>query len=171
MPEAQAPPPSSAPAIEPRDYLRLVGLGALIGVPAGLVAAGFLALVNIVEDLLWTDLPDWLGHSSPPWYLVIGVPVVGALVVFAARTLLPGDGGHSPIGGLSVKPSPLAYGPGVLLAAVATLSFGAVLGPEAPLIALGSVVGVAVATLARVGERDAGPVRQRRGLDRQPVDR
>lgn len=154
MPEAQAPPPSSAPAIEPRDYLRLVGLGALIGVPAGLVAAGFLALVHIVEDLLWTDLPDWLGHSSPPWYLVIGVPVVGALVVFAARTLLPGDGGHSPIGGLSVKPSPLAYGPGVLLAAVATLSFGAVLGPEAPLIALGSVVGVAVATLARVGERE-----------------
>ena len=34
--------------------------------------------------------------------------------------------------------------PGVALAALGTLAFGAVLGPEAPVIALGSAVGVAV---------------------------
>ena len=154
MADAPAPPASSAPQIDARDYLRLVGLGALIGVPAGLLAAGFIGLVHVIEDLLWTDLPDWLGHSSPPWYLVIGLPAVGALLVLAARKLLPGDGGHSPIGGLSVKPSPLAYGPGILLAALGTLSFGSVLGPEAPLLALGSLVGVAAATLAGLGERE-----------------
>ena len=47
-------------------YLRLIGLGALIGLPAALVAAGFLALVHELEDWLWHDLPDALGHSAPP---------------------------------------------------------------------------------------------------------
>ena len=36
-----------------RAYLRLVGLGALIGIPAALVAALFLALVHELEDWLW----------------------------------------------------------------------------------------------------------------------
>ena len=40
------------------------------------------------------------------------------------------------------------------LAAIGSLAFGAVLGPEAPLIALGSVVGMAVAGIARVGTGD-----------------
>ena len=33
-------------------YLRLVLLGAVIGIPAALVAAGFLALVHVLEDWL-----------------------------------------------------------------------------------------------------------------------
>ena len=51
-------------------------------------------------------------------------------MVLAVRTLLPGDGGHSPIGGLSVQPTPLAQAPGVALVALGTLAFGAVLGPR-----------------------------------------
>jgi hypothetical protein len=43
----------------------------------------------------------------------------------------------------------------VALAALATLSFGAVLGPEAPLIALGSVVGTAVLPFVRVDTRES----------------
>jgi H+/Cl- antiporter ClcA len=135
-------------------YLRLILLGALIGIPAALVAAGFLALVHLLEEWLWEDLPSALGSSSPPWYLVIGLPVVGALVVVAARTLLPGDGGHSPLAGIGGGVTPLAYGPGVALAAVGTLAFGAVLGPEAPLIALGSVVGMAVTPMVKLSERE-----------------
>ena len=136
-------------------YLRLVLLGAAIGIPAALVAALFLAFVHDVEHWLWVDLPDALGHSSPPWYLVVGLPFVGACVVLAARTLLPGDGGHSPLHGIGGGgPTPLAHAPGIALAAIGSLAFGAVLGPEAPLIALGSVVGVAVTLLVRVGERE-----------------
>ena len=75
-------------------YLRLVALGAVIGIPAALLAAVFLALVHDLEHWLWTDLPSGLGHSSPPWYLVIGLPVVGACVVVVARRFFPGDGGH-----------------------------------------------------------------------------
>ena len=136
-------------------YLRLILIGAVIGVPAALVAAGFLVVVHQLENLLWDDLPDGLGYSSPPWFLVIALPVVGAALVVCARRLLPGDGGHDPLGGVSVDPTPVSWGPGVALAALGTLSFGAVLGPEAPLIALGSVVGMAVTHLVHVGPRES----------------
>lgn len=125
-------------------YLRLVGYGALIGVAAALVAALFLALVHDGEHWLWSD--------SPAWYLVVFLPVVGACIVYAARRLLPGDGGHEPLLGLSGPPTPPSYAPGVAVAALGTLCFGAVLGPEAPLIALGSAVGLAVTSFARPPE-------------------
>ncbi len=150
-PEPEAPGAPGRP--DGRAYLRLVLLGAAIGVPAALVAALFLALVHDLHQWLWHDLPDALGHSSAPWYLVVGLPVVGAAVVVVARLLLPGDGGHSPLEGLSMAPTPLANGPGVALAALGTLPFGAVLGPEAPVIALGSVVGVAAARISPVGQQ------------------
>ena len=70
--------------------------GALVGVPAALAAAGFLALVHELESWLWDDLPRSLGASSPPWYLVVGLPVAGAAVVLVARTLLPGTAGTTP---------------------------------------------------------------------------
>jgi H+/Cl- antiporter ClcA len=138
-----------------RRYLRLVALGALVGLPAGLVAALFLALVHYLEDWLWTDLPDALGDASPQWYLVIGLPVVGAAIVAAARIFLPGDGGQPPLEGHGSPVSPISHGPGILIAALGTLGFGAVLGPEAPVIALGGIVGLAVTAFTRLAERES----------------
>lgn len=142
----------------PRDpdalaYLRLVGLGAVIGIPAALLAAVFLAFVHDLEHWLWTDLPGGLGYSSPPWFLVIGLPAVGACVVVLARRFLPGDGGHPPLEGIGGGAVPVANGAGIAIAAIATLSFGAVLGPEAPLIALGALVGCAVMLFTRLDEK------------------
>jgi len=134
-------------------YLRLVGLGALIGIPAALLAAVFLAFVHDLEHWLWDDLPSALGSSSPPWYLVIGLPAVGGFVVLIARRFLPGDGGHPPLDGIGGGAVPLLNGPGIALAAVGTLAFGAVLGPEAPLIALGAGVGSVVTLFVRLDER------------------
>ena len=146
--------PEAAPQLEGKAYLRLVALGAAIGIPAAFVAATFLAFVHDLEHWLWHDLPDALGYSSPPWYLVVFLPVAGACVVVLARLLLPGDGGHSPLQGLGGGVTPVSHAAGIALAAIGTLSFGAVLGPEAPLIALGSVVGLTVTYFARVGERE-----------------
>ena len=146
--------PEAVPQLEGKAYLRLVLLGAAIGIPAAFVAATFLAFVHDLEHWLWHDLPDALGYSSPPWYLVVFLPVAGACVVVLARLLLPGDGGHSPLQGLGGGVTPVSHAAGIALAAIGTLSFGAVLGPEAPLIALGSVVGLTVTYFARVGERE-----------------
>jgi H+/Cl- antiporter ClcA len=145
---------SEQPQITAGAYLRLVALGALIGIPAAVVAALFLALVHDLEHWLWHDLPDALGHASPPWYLVIGLPMIGGALVALVRLLLPGDGGHRPLDGIAMGVTPLKHGPGIALAGLATLSFGAVLGPEAPLIAIGSVVGLSMTLFMRVSERE-----------------
>jgi H+/Cl- antiporter ClcA len=135
-------------------YLRLVALGAVIGIPAAFLAALFLAVVHDRENSVWDSLPSALGHSAPPWYLVVVLPAAGACVVVAPRMLLPGDGGHSPLDGIGGGPTPVSHAPGIALAAIGTLSFGAVLGPEAPLIALGSVVGMVVALSGAFGQRE-----------------
>jgi H+/Cl- antiporter ClcA len=164
QPDDARPASAAAPAEHPaggaatlpdrKAYLRIIGLAALIGTPAAFVAALFLALVHDVEHWLWTDLPDALGESAPPWYLVLGLPVVGAAIVIVARLFLPGDGGHSPLLGVAGGPTALKAGPGVALAAIGTLSFGGVLGPEAPLIALGSVVGLLIGLVVRLGPQE-----------------
>jgi H+/Cl- antiporter ClcA len=133
--------------------IRLTLVGALVGIPAALVALAFFTAVHYLEAWLWTDLPAMLGAEEPPAYLLIGLPVIGALIVAAARLLLPGDGGHSPMDGISTKPTPVRYAPSVALAALGTLPFGLVLGPEAPVIALGSATALALITVIRVPEQ------------------
>jgi H+/Cl- antiporter ClcA len=146
--------PPPAAQIEGATYLRLIALGAAIGIPAAFLAAVFLAFVHDLQHWLWHDLPSALGHATPPWYLVVVLPVVGACVVIVARTFLPGDGGHRPLDGIGGKPIPPAFAPSVALAAIGTLGFGAVLGPEAPLIALGSAVGLSVTWFVKLGQRE-----------------
>ncbi len=77
------------------------------------------------------------------WWPVLPLLLAGVLVPLAIR-YLPGTGGHSPAEGFKVGAGPPrpAELPGVVLAALATLSLGVVLGPEAPLIALGGGLGV-----------------------------
>ncbi|HEV7199268.1 MAG TPA: chloride channel protein [Candidatus Limnocylindria bacterium] len=139
-----------------RWLVRLSLFGAVIGIPAALLAVVFFTLVHELEHLLWTDLPAALGETTAPWYLVVGLPVVGAIIVAATRILLPGNGGHSPMDGISAIPTSPRAIPGVALAALGTLGFGLVLGPEAPVMALGSAVGVALTSLVRTTPRETG---------------
>ena len=67
---------------------------------------------------------------------------------------LPGRGGHSSVKGLSVHPLLPGQLPGALLAALASLVGGLVLGPEAPLIALGLTLGLIAARLIGAGEQE-----------------
>ena len=143
------------PDVSAWGYLRLVLLGAVVGVPAALVAVLFLVFVHDLEHWLWHDIPHHLDETSPPWYLVIGLPVAGACLVALARRFLPGDGGHSPLQGFAGKPPLLSHAPGIVLAAIGTLSFGAVLGPEGPLIALGALVGIVITRVARLGPQES----------------
>jgi H+/Cl- antiporter ClcA len=143
-----APPAPERPS--GREYLRLVLLGAAVGIPAAFLAALFLAAVHGLEHVLWHDIPKDLGKASPPWYFVIIFPLVGAAICLGARRLLPGDGGHDPLQGLNKTPTPVSHVPGVVLAALATLGFGAVLGPEAPILAIGTAVGLAGTMLVKV---------------------
>jgi H+/Cl- antiporter ClcA len=137
-----------------RSYLVLLVLAALLGVVVSAIAYGFLALVSKLQGWIFTSLPRGLGfHGEPLWWPVLPLALGGVLVGLAIR-YLPGRGGHSPADGFKMgegPPSPAEL-PGVVLAALATLSLGVVLGPEAPLIAIGGGLGVCAVRLLK---RDA----------------
>ena len=77
--------------------------------------------------------PAGLGfHSEPLWWPIPPLVLAGILVSLTIR-YLPGTGGHSPADGFKAgagAPAPAEL-PGIILAALATLSLGVVLGPEA----------------------------------------
>jgi len=105
---------------------------------------------------VFTNLPRGLGFRGEPlWWPVLPLALAGLLVALAIR-YLPGNGGHSPADGFKMgagPPAPIEL-PGIILAAFATLSLGVVLGPEAPMIALGGGLGVLAVRLVK---RDAPP--------------
>ena len=99
-------------------------------------------------------MPSAMAHGPPTWW-PLPVLAIGSLLVALAITRLPGGGGHIPAKGLSASgPSGPNVLPGIILAGAATLAFGLVLGPEAPLIAIGG--GLAALTI-RLARRDAPP--------------
>ena len=134
-----------------KSYLRLLILAAVLGVPISAAAYGFLELVAYLQGQVFTHLPNGLGfHGAPPWWPLPLLTVAGLLVAPVIR-FLPGKGGHSPADGFKAgggAPT-TAQLPGVFLAALATLSLGVVLGPEAPLIALGGGLAVLAVRLAK----------------------
>ncbi len=148
------PPPSAAGRAIPLPAV--LAIAVLVGVPLGLAALAFVWVEDSLHHWLWTDLPEALGMGdSPEWWWVLLIPALGGLVV-ALAFQLPGRGGHNPAHGFNATPTQPRELPGALLAAVATLSCGAVLGPEAPLIALGSAIGLLLArAFARLRAPDA----------------
>jgi H+/Cl- antiporter ClcA len=148
------PPPDPAVLLRSRSYVGLLALAAILGVPISAAAYGFLALLTKLQEWVFADLPKAFGFQGTPlWWPLPPLALAGLLVGLTIR-YLPGKGGHSPADGLAMgAPSPIEL-PGVVLAALASLSLGVVLGPEAPLIALGGGLAICAVRLAR---RDAPP--------------
>jgi H+/Cl- antiporter ClcA len=130
--------------------VQLLLLAAIIGVPVSAAAYWFLKLVDELQTAFFTSIPKDLGFDSAPAWWPLPLLAVGGLVVALAIRHLPGTGGHSPADGFKAGgvTQPIEL-PGVVLAAVATIGLGVVLGPEAPLIALGSGLGVLAVRLLR----------------------
>ncbi|WDT53419.1 chloride channel protein [Streptomyces sp. G7(2002)] len=138
--------------VRTRGYLKLLLVAAVIGFPVCAVAFGFLALVHELEPLIYQDLPRAVGFAGTPIWWPVPMLVVAGLLVGLTVRYLPGGGGHEPADGLALSGAPpLSALPGVVLAALTSLSFGVVLGPEAPLIALG---GGLAAGAVRLMDRD-----------------
>src|SRR6478735_3878628 len=135
-----------------RSYLRLLLIAAVLGVPVSAAAYGFLALVSYLQSEIFTHLPHGLGFQTEPVWWPLPVLAVGGVLTGLAIRYLPGTGGAHPAEGFKTHRAPTpAELPGVILAALATLIFGAVLGPEAPLIAIG---GGLVMLALRAARRD-----------------
>jgi H+/Cl- antiporter ClcA len=136
-----------------KNYVVLLVLGGIVGVPVAAVAYFFLQAVSRLQTEIFENLPISMGfHGEPIWWPLPWLALSGVLVAISI-VYLPGTSGHEPSEGFKaggpVQPTELF---GVFAAALATLSLGAVLGPEAPLVAIGSGMGVLAVHLLK---RDA----------------
>ena len=160
MPAPDTPPelsPGQAEAVmHSRRFLALLVIVAIVGVVVSLAAWCFLVGVFQIQQELYTHLPRALGYQSgPPKWWPVAILAIGALMVGLVITRLPGNGGHIPAEGLAVGGAASATTlPGIVLAGAATIGAGLVLGPEAPLIALG---GGLAAVMIGLGRRDTPP--------------
>jgi H+/Cl- antiporter ClcA len=149
MAEESSAQPNPIELMRSRRFVLLLVLAAVVGVVASLAAWGFLELVHKVQGWAYDDLPDAFGFDSTPvWWSLPLLLIAGVAVAFAIERL-PGRGGHLPADGLNPEPSLPIDLPGVVLAAVAGIGLGIVLGPEAPLIALGGGLGFLAFKLLR----------------------
>jgi H+/Cl- antiporter ClcA len=62
-------------------YLRTLVLAALIGVPIAFAAVLFQTALHDITDLVWDEIPDWLGQSEPAGWYVVLVPALAGLIV------------------------------------------------------------------------------------------
>ena len=153
-PDPGAAVPDPAAILRSRHFIGLLVFAAVIGIIVSFAGWLFLEAVHQIQLGVFSDLPDALGFSTvPSWWYPVVVGLAGIPVALAIR-YLPGAGGHIPAHGLQVGGNEPAMLPGIVLAALATLGLGAVLGPEAPLIAIGAALAMLSVKLAR---RDAPP--------------
>jgi H+/Cl- antiporter ClcA len=147
------PPAASRDPVEllrSRRYLVLVVFGAIVGVVVAFVAYFFLKAVGEAQHYVFSTLPVEVGYKTEPlWWPAPPLALSGLLVALTIQ-YLPGSAGHKPAEGFKTGGpiSPIEL-PGIVVASFATLSLGVVLGPEAPLIAIGSGLGVLALHLAR----------------------
>jgi H+/Cl- antiporter ClcA len=149
--------PAAAPnpldRLRQRSYVALLVFGAILGVPVATIAYFFLKLVNEAQKYLFSTLPTDIGFKSAPTWWPLPLLALCGLVVALSISYLPGTGGHKPAEGFKMGGPVLPIElPGVVVASLGTLCLGAVLGPEAPLIAIGNGLGVLAVRLLK---RDA----------------
>jgi chloride channel protein, CIC family len=140
--EGSTEPAAGGPPVQGRAFIGLLLIAAVTGTVVSLAAWLFLEATHQVQVGIYDKLPGQLGFDHQPLWWPVPVCGIAGLIVAAAILRLPGFGGHIPAMGLAASPARPVEIPGVLLAAVATVGLGLVLGPEAPLLALGSGLGI-----------------------------
>jgi H+/Cl- antiporter ClcA len=146
---APTPPVDPGALIRTREYRVLLVAAALLGIVVSMAAWAFLELVYVIQRGVYEHLPSALGFEEVPWWWPIAPLLLAGAVTGFAIERLPGHGGHVPYAGMkSGRTEPVEL-PGVLLAALATLGLGLVLGPEGPLIASSTALAVLAVRSAR----------------------
>jgi H+/Cl- antiporter ClcA len=140
--DAAVSPPNPAATLRSKRFLALLVLASLVGVVVSIVAWAFLELLHYIQEWVFTDIPRDVGYDSTPLWWYPPVLAVAGLVAAFAIVRLPGRGGHVPADGLNTGPTQPIEVPGVIVAALASIGLGLVLGPEAPLIAIGGGLGI-----------------------------
>jgi H+/Cl- antiporter ClcA len=139
VPPGDVPPAAAVETLlRSRRFLGLLIIAGIIGAIISALAYGFLQLSDSLQHWLYRDLPHGVGFGgTPAWWPLVPLALAGLVVGVVVR-FLPGNGGEMPVNGLAGSgTTPASHLPGITIAALASVSLGPVVGPEAPLIALG----------------------------------
>lgn len=134
--------PNPVEIIKSKNYLVLLVVAAIFGVPVSILAYFFLWAANELQKYIYITLPNHFSSMTlRTWWPIVPLTLAGLIVGLTVK-YLPGKGGEVPVegfkaGGGPIMPSMII---GVALAAITSIGLGAVVGPEAPLIALGGGV-------------------------------
>jgi len=122
------------PQAKLKTYLRLMLLVAILGAVSALITFVFIALVNVLTDLVWKQAPIALGVDSRLFIFV--VCIIGGLLVGLLVKLF---GDHNAIFAELMRDFgktgrfDYRHAPGIVITALISLIAGGSLGPEAPL--------------------------------------
>jgi H+/Cl- antiporter ClcA len=128
--------------------LPLVLPAVVVGIASSLILLGVSAVAGLLEDVLWTDIPQVMGISgNAPWWIMLILTLTGVAVGLIVWKM-PGHAGPDPATlGLVEAPLPLTVLPSLLLALTLMLGGGVSLGPENP------IMGVAIGLVFAIGSR------------------
>ena len=116
----------AAATMRSRPYIVLLVFAAIVGVIVSVAAWCFLELVYQTQQEIYVHLPHAVGypHGEPVWW-PIPVLLIAGVIVAAAISKLPGNGGHIPAFGLAAGGPPKAPEmPGILLAGIVSIGLG-----------------------------------------------
>lgn len=123
------------------DYLRTLGIAALLGVAVGVLATAFLLALRRVTEWLWPDESSYgNGFLDGEWWMV-GFLALAGLLVGLTRRLFDTPKAVNMFAELEEGRVDHRHVPGVLVTGFVSLASGASLGPEAPLATLGGGAG------------------------------
>jgi CIC family chloride channel protein len=139
-----------------RQVATVLGVGALSGVIAALIANGFVAAIMWANDLLMISPRSRMMQTDGAWLTTatILVPAAGGLLVGVIHQAIPGGRPHAPpdvISAVQTRRGRLPQRTGWLsgLSALVSLGSGASVGQYGPLVHMGGTVGSGMARLFR----------------------
>jgi H+/Cl- antiporter ClcA len=141
------PPTATTPDRAPptRRLLLSVVPALVVGVASSLILIGLSRLADVLQDILWTEIPSRIGvdGTGPLW--TVGILTFTGLAVGLVVTYAPGHAGPDPATvGLFEPPLPPLVVPGLAVALVLMLAGGVSLGPENPILGINIALAVAI---------------------------
>ena len=141
--------------IEPRPYLRLLLLAALLGLISAVITFLFMVLVHAGQIIVWEQIAQAIGLPAPIFTLLI-CTIGGLLVGLLVNIFGDHSGIFAELMGEFGKTGRFNYhhAPGIVLTALPSLIAGGSLGPEAPLADACGSLGTLTADKLKLDERE-----------------
>jgi H+/Cl- antiporter ClcA len=143
------------PQAQPKPYIRLLVLVALLGLISALITFAFMALVHVGTGLIWEAAAAALG-ISPALFTIIVCSVGGLLVGLLVKLFGDHSGIFFEVMKEFGKTGRFDYrnAPGIVVTAFVSLIAGASLGPEAPLADACGGIGTLLSDRLRLDEQE-----------------